>query len=77
MIDRVLAFPEMDTDPWDDLGNWATDAYPYRGVQLSHSKMLNEVGNREPRIRSIGAVREQPSLCWNHTGMHSTSEWIR
>ena len=50
MIDRVLALPEMDTDPWDDLGNWVADAYPHRGMQLSHSKMLNEVGNREPNI---------------------------
>ena len=40
---------ELDCDPWDDLGNWPADADKYKGMQLSNSRMRNEINHREPR----------------------------
>jgi len=39
----------LDVNPFDDLGEWPPDAERYKGMQLSQSKMRNEVGLREPR----------------------------
>ena len=33
----------LDTNPFDDLGNWPADAEKYKGMKLSESKMLNEL----------------------------------
>ena len=37
VIERVLGI--LDTDPWDDLGNWPADAAVYKGMKLSRTKM--------------------------------------
>jgi hypothetical protein len=47
IIEKILKM--LDCDPWDDLGNWPPDAYTYKGMQLSNSRMINEVANLEPR----------------------------
>ena len=64
IIEKVLKM--LDCDPWDDLGNWPPDAFIYKGMQLSNSKMLNEVANREPRtVGSDGKVAEFGVLSTN------------
>jgi hypothetical protein len=72
MIEKVLALPEMDTDPWDDLGNWPADANVYKGMKLSETKMINEVDNREPRISAGNGNQINLSLVAHHTGIHSS-----
>lgn len=71
MIEKVLALPEMDTDPWDDLGNWPADANVYKGMKLSETKMINEVDDREPRISAGNGNQINLSMLAHHTGMHS------
>ena len=70
IIEKILKM--LDCDPWDDLGNWPPDAFIYKGMQLSNSRMINEVANREPRtIGSDGKVSEFSVLSTN-LGYHST-----
>ena len=47
IIEKALKL--LDTDPWDDLGEWPADAHIHKGMRLSESKMLNEIDVREPR----------------------------
>jgi len=74
VIEKILE--ELDCDPWDDLGNWPADADKYKGMQLSNSRMRNEINHREPR-----QVDEQdPELMHpfpivgTSTGWHSTNK---
>lgn len=50
IIEKILKM--LDCDPWDDLGNWAPDAYTHKGMQLSNSRMINQVSNLEPRTKA-------------------------
>lgn len=77
MIEKVLALPEMDTDPWDDLGNWPADANVYKGMKLSETKMINEVDDREPRISAGNGNMINLSMLAHHTGWHSTDRETR
>ena len=61
----------LDTDPWDDLGNWPADANIYKGMKLSESKMRNEVDLREPRSSGYNDTKSTLSLFGTHTGYHS------
>lgn len=77
MIEKVLGLHEMDTDPWDDLGNWPADANVYKGMKLSETKMINEVNNREPRISAGNGSQLNLSLVAHHTGAHSSNRNTR
>jgi hypothetical protein len=77
MIEKVLALPEMDTDPWDDLGNWPADANVYKGMKLSETKMISEVDDREPRISAGNGNQINLSLLAHHTGWHSADRATR
>lgn len=67
----------LDTDPWDDLGNWTPDAERYKGMRLSHSKMVNEIDHREPRTSAYdGRIAEFP-LFGTDIGHHSTNRLNR
>ena len=61
----------LDIDPWDDLGNWPADAYRFKGMQLSHSMMRNEINEREPRIIQHDGKSVRYSVCGKATGFHS------
>lgn len=70
IIEEVLKL--LDTDPWDDLGNWNADAQIYKGMKLSESKMKNEIDHSEPRtIIQNGAITSYP-LFGTKIGHHST-----
>ena len=70
IIDKVLKM--LDTNPWDDLGNWPADCVAYKGMKLSESKMKATVDDREPRtVGSNGALMEYP-LFGTNLGYHST-----
>ena len=69
VIENVLKM--LDCNPWDDLSNWPADAAKYKGMQLSMSKMKNEVNHREPRTISYdGRLSSYPILSTG-TGWHS------
>lgn len=70
IIEKILKM--LDVDPWDDLGNWAPDAYVHKGMQLSNSRMINQVSNMEPRtLSSDGKMTPYPTWGTN-TGRHSS-----
>ena len=71
IIEKVLKM--LDTDPWDDLGNWPPDAFIYKGMQLSNSRMINEVANREPRTIGIDGKVTEFSVIGTNLGYHSTN----
>lgn len=62
----------MDTNPFDDLGNWPADAEKYKGMKLSESKMLNEVNHREPRTKSAEGKFTEYSFFSTDFGYHSS-----
>jgi len=71
IIEKILKM--LDCDPWDDLGNWKPDAYVHKGMQLSNSRMINQVSNLEPRTfsQTDGKMIRFP-LWGTNTGMHSS-----
>jgi hypothetical protein len=70
IIEKILKM--LDVDPWDDLGNWAPDAYVHKGMQLSNARMMNQVSNLEPRTANPDG-RMVPFSVWStNTGMHSS-----
>jgi hypothetical protein len=75
VIDRAVAL--LDTDPWDDLGNWPADATAYKGMRLSEQKMKNEVDHREPRTSAFDGRLGEYSLIGADTGVHSTDRRAR
>jgi hypothetical protein len=62
----------LDTNPWDDLGNWTPDAERYKGMRLSNSKMQNEIDIREPRHSAYDGRVEEFPLFGTEIGHHST-----
>lgn len=68
----------LDCDPWDDLGNWPADADKYKGMQLSNTKMRNEINNREPRKQDEQDGISHPyPIVSTSTGWHSTNKDFR
>ena len=63
----------LDTDPWDDLGNWQPDAERYKGMRLSHSKMINAIDQREPRSSAYDGRYDEFPLYSTQIGYHSTN----
>jgi hypothetical protein len=63
----------VDTDPWDDLGNWQPDAERYKGMRLSHSKMINAIDHREPRTAAYDGRFEEFPLYNTEIGYHSVN----
>lgn len=61
----------LDTDPWDDLGNWQPDAERYKGMRLSHSKMIKAIDHREPRTSAYDGRFEEFPLYNTDIGYHS------
>jgi hypothetical protein len=71
IIDKALKF--LDTDPWDDLGEWPADAHIHKGMRLSESKMLNEIDEREPRTSNYDGHASAYGLFGTNTGWHTTT----
>ena len=71
IIEKVLKM--LDCDPWDDLGNWPPDAFIYKGMQLSNSRMINEVASREPRTIGPDGKVSEFSVVSTNLGYHSTT----
>ena len=75
VIEEVLKM--MDCDPWNDIGNWPSDANKYKGMQLSVSKMKNEINHREPKTVGYDGKMSSYSLLSTSTGWHSSNKQIR
>ena len=75
IIEKVLKM--LDCDPWDDLGNWPPDAFIHKGMQLSNSKMINEVASREPRTIGADGKVSEFSIFYTNLGSHSTDKNTR
>jgi hypothetical protein len=71
IIEKVLKM--LDCDPWDDLGNWPPDAFIYKGMQLSNSRMINEVANHAPRTIGSDGKFAEFSVISTKMGYHSTN----
>jgi len=67
----------LDTNPWDDLGDWPADAEIYKGMRLSQSKMKNEVDLREPRTINYDGRRAGYPFFSTELGWHSTKKQMR
>jgi len=72
IIEKTLKM--LDCNPWDDLGNWPADANRYKGMQLSESKMKNEIDHREPRTVVYDGRRSSYPFFTTGTGWHSTEK---
>jgi hypothetical protein len=70
IIEKVLKM--LDCDPWDDIGNWAPDAYMHKNMTLSNSRMINQCINHEPRTLSPEGKMVQYPLFGTDTGRHSS-----
>jgi len=69
LIEEVLKM--LDTNPWDDLGNWPADADIFNGMKLSETKMKNTVDHREPRTLGYDDRLQEYSVFDANIGKHS------
>jgi hypothetical protein len=70
IIEKVLKM--LDCDPWDDIGNWAPDAYMHKNMTLSNSRMINQCTNHEPRMMSPEGKMVPYPVFGTDTGRHSS-----
>jgi len=75
LIEEVLKM--LDTNPWDDLGNWPADADIYNGMKLSETKMKNTIDQREPRTIDYDDKMKEYGIFDTNTGKHSSDRAVR